>query len=542
MRALPRAGRGAALTAFAILLLTLVRVASTHRVFSAVLDEPTHIAAGFDYVALGSTLFDRPHPPLARIAAAWPLRHFPPPRSHDMVGRGSELLETADHYEHNLAQARRGNLAFLALALIITWWWAARTFTPWTATIAVGLLASMPPILGHAGVATTDLSVVATLPLALLAFERWLERPGFLRSLTFAVALSLGLLSKFSFIPFFPVCALVLISARFVAGRAILPSPTAPAGGAPAAALAISLLKVSAMVLLLVWAVYRFDVGVIVSDPNSSMARAFADRWIGWFDLKVPVPAPDFWNGMQRVKFHNEVGHLSYLFGRYSLRGFWYYFPVVFFYKTPIPFLLLAVWGAYAAIRVRQGLELVAMPFALMLVVMPSAINIGVRHILPLYPPLCIIAAFGAVATWQSRNAVARGGAVLLVLWLIVGTGMAHPNYIAWFNEAAGKHPETIAADSNLDWGQDVLPLCNYARHHGIDNVAFLCVSTIDTARHGLHAHPLQPFNLTTGWIAVSETALVLDDDARKGAYRWLDRYQPVVRIGGTIRLYHVPQ
>jgi len=51
----------------AIVVATLVRVASTHHVFAAVVDEPVHIAAGYDWVVRHSNAFDPVHPPLARL-------------------------------------------------------------------------------------------------------------------------------------------------------------------------------------------------------------------------------------------------------------------------------------------------------------------------------------------------------------------------------------------------------------------------------------------------------------------------------------------
>jgi hypothetical protein len=45
----------------AIVVLTLVRVAATHHVFSAVLDEPVHIAAGYNWIRRWRGPFARCH-------------------------------------------------------------------------------------------------------------------------------------------------------------------------------------------------------------------------------------------------------------------------------------------------------------------------------------------------------------------------------------------------------------------------------------------------------------------------------------------------
>src|SRR5262249_1961924 len=58
---------------------------------------------------------------------------------------------------------------------------------------------------------------------------------------------------------------------------------------------------------------------------------------------------PDFVEGFSRLARINQPGHDAYLLGKYSVTGWWYYFPITFLLKTTIPFLLLtfaaAVWA-----------------------------------------------------------------------------------------------------------------------------------------------------------------------------------------------------
>jgi len=86
-----------------------VRVASTHRVFSEVLDEPAHVACGYEWLTGRGYATDMSHPPLERVLSAIPavLEHVPaPPPELDFVGRGNTILYANDHYEHNLDRAR----------------------------------------------------------------------------------------------------------------------------------------------------------------------------------------------------------------------------------------------------------------------------------------------------------------------------------------------------------------------------------------------------------------------------------------------------
>jgi Dolichyl-phosphate-mannose-protein mannosyltransferase len=460
-----------------VIVIALVLVASTFRVFSPVVDEPAHIAAGYEWWH-GNPAFDPPHPPLARIIEAWPLRNIVTPPPADLVAHGLTILNDGGDMLRHLASARMGNLLFLAIALVCTIAWGLRSGRG-VALLAAAMLVAMPPILGHAGLATTDMAVTAMLPLALLAFDRWLRSRTFSNALLLGLAVGLGVLAKFSFLVFFPVCVLaVLVVRRLVVRRpAIQLSRTAA-----------SVLVAAAVAFVVIWAGYRFTFGT----PRSWLVR---------------VPAPALIDGIAVLQQHNALGHDSYLFGSVHRFGWWYYFPVVFFFKTPLPFLLLAAIGSAVIIaRRREQLDLVLMPLALMLSVLPSTINIGVRHILPVYPPLCVVAAIGVIEAW--RNRPTRIVVAVSCAWLFAGVALAYPDYMAWFNEAAGRHPEQIAVDSNLDWGQDMIRLRRLVRQRHLDQIFVFCN---DEPRLDGHEVMLQPSQPAHGWIAVGETPIHID-------------------------------
>jgi 4-amino-4-deoxy-L-arabinose transferase-like glycosyltransferase len=486
-----------------LIVVALVLVASTLRVFSPVVDEPAHIAAGYQWWH-GDPAFDPPHPPLARLIEAWPLRNITTPPPTDLVPHGQAILNSGGETVRHLARARTGNLLFLALALAGTIGWGLR-FGRGVALLAAAMLAALPPILGHAGLATTDLAVTALLPLALLALDRWLRERTITNALILGMAVGLGVLTKFSFLIFLPACVLALLVIR----RPAIQLSRTFAG----------LLIVAVVAFFVVWTGYRFTFGV----PR---------LWPG-----LHVPAPALIDGLTVLQRHNNLGHDSYLFGSVRRFGWWYYFPAVFFFKTPLPFLLLVAIGTAVIIwRCPAHLDFVLMPLALMLSVLPATINIGVRHILPLYPTLCVVAAIGVREVWRSTRM--RVIVALACAWLFAGVALAYPDYMAWFNEAAGRHPEQIAVDSNLDWGQDILRLRQVERRRHIDHIFLNCLNE-ETLNE--HETPLPPSQPAHGWVAVSETPLHVDPYARAGAYDWLKPYTPVERVGKSIRLYYVP-
>jgi 4-amino-4-deoxy-L-arabinose transferase-like glycosyltransferase len=536
------------LLAYALIaLIGLARVASTHRVFSAVLDEPIHLLAGYEWLHGMPYTMDPSHPPLGRIVGALPAVLGGQQTSEDdPVKRGLSLLYWHDHYERNLANARRPMLLFLLIGMIATAAWTARYFGHVAGVIAMAMFASLPPLLGNAGLVTTDLPIAAMLTLAFLALDVWLDGPTLKRSLLLGLAIGLAALSKFSFLVFFPVSALVMVMVRqFCVAPAISPASTGEEPrrrdrrrhtGYAVIALAIAFFTT--------WAGYRFDFDTLrhaagypygiatVFVPESMTQQAL------WFDEHVPLPAPLYVTGVGMVKEHNRKGHEAFFFGKIRWKGWWYYFPVLFFFKTPLPFIALALIGmVLIARRAPEALALALIPIAMMLSVLPSHINIGVRHILPIYPPLCAVAAFAVLTLW--RNARARIAAVALLAWLFIGVALAHPDYMAWFNEAAGKHPERIAIDSNLDWGQDWLRLARVVREKHIESVNVLFTGSMLLQFHGIHGDEVSPWIEKPGWYAMSLQGLAMNPDARRGAWRWLDRY-PYTMVGKSIRLYHV--
>ena len=139
--------------------------------------------------------------------------------------------------------------------------------------------------------------------------------------------------------------------------------------------------------------------------------------------------------------------------------------------------------------------------------------------------------------------------AVALLLWHTVSSARAHPDYLAYFNEAAGSQPERILADSDLDWGQDLKRLVGHCRRLGVRKLAIMCQGSADLTRLGLPEHtPLYPYRPATGWVAVSYHTLKVIGPyvahyrrRAESGYAWLERYPPFTRVGKSILLYYVP-
>ena len=143
-----------------------------------------------------------------------------------------------------------------------------------------------------------------------------------------------------------------------------------------------------------------------------------------------------------------------------------------------------------------------------------------------------------------------RYAAAALILWLTVASLRAHPDYIPYFNELAGAHPERIVVDSDLDWGQDMKRLVWKLRELKVQHVTMSILWSGDDSKIGLPAWDgLEPYHPVTGWVAISYFSLKTQgllyakaQGRTDSAYAWLDRYEPVAHVGKSILLYYIPE
>ena len=513
----------------ALIAIGSIRIVSTYKVFSHTWDEPGHIASGVELLRKHIYQFDQQHPTLTRIAVGLgpTLLGMEAPRTGKtgdqwMFNEGRRVLYLSRDYQQTLLAARLGILPFFWLGCILVYLWGRRYAGASAAVIAVFLFSFFPAVLAHSGLATTDMGCTAMLAAVFLSGCVLLEQPSLGRGAIFGACGGLAILAKFSVLAYFPACAVLSLAAYVVIERPKLRQVAASAKTvAPAVGLAVPI------AILTVWAGYGFS---------------FANG----------VPAPELWAGIHELTHHNATGHWSYLLGQVNRFGFWYFFPVVIAVKTPIAFLLLAGMGIWMAIRGRAGRRLwlaVAYAAGILGVAMSSHINIGLRHVLPMYPALAVLGGAAVVQLWQAARWKAIA-ATLLLAWLAVSSLWAHPDYLAYFNEVAGNEPEKILVDSDLDWGQDVTRLGLRLQALGAHQVTFVAGDKVDFAHQpgfqGIAVSDAMSWALPTeGWNAVGVTGLKQRRlgflDTHPELTLWPDVIPPTERVGKSILLWYFP-
>jgi len=552
----------AARVALALIILgACALVASTWHVFFATWDEPEHLAAGVELLDRGYYEYDTEHPPIARVLLAlgpWLAGAHsygtPPPSG---VTEGEDILYRDGKYNLYLTLARAGALPFLALLLFVTWLWARRMLAgEGAALLAVVLLLSVPAVLGHAGVAALDVPAAGTILLALYALDRWLDTPSWYTALLFGLASGLAVGTKFSAVPYIGMSLLALAATHWVLGRRT-----------PPLVRATWQMRAGELVLVAVAALVPLFIAYGIRAPNEARV-AFRYSWAVSYLLSqpgldhalgvvlshlwLPREMKDLVNGIVAVKAHNDGGHLSYLLGEVRTMGWWYFYLVALAVKTPLPILAAGTTGIGWLAREgwRSGDNWRITPAVLFVAILAFAsgfshINIGIRHVLILYPLLALGAAWVVTRAWaalqrmQNRRLATAGTVVLVaaLTWQLSTLWYVWPDYLAYFNETVS-HPGRVLVDSDLDWGQDLRRLEQRAAALKIRHLSLAYRGTAD-----LNREPLPPFvNLpphqpTTGWVAVSWLARTRNPTD----YAWLDAYQPVEHIGKTIDLYYIP-
>jgi hypothetical protein len=303
-------------------------------------------------------------------------------------------------------------------------------------------------------------------------------------------------------------------------------------------------------------------------------------------DFALPVKL-DLWMQQRHVlpegwlfgflyTYASTLRRAEFLMGTVGRTGWWYYFPLAILFKTPTatlaalmiaPFFVLR-WlfappptedSACAAADVPSAWTLTALalpPIIYFLAALSTNLNLGLRHILPIYPYLFISLGAGAARLLKRSPGPAFGLIALLMLALLAETLCAYPNYIAFFNLPShvlgdGSH---LLGDSNLDWGQDLPALADWQKQNPGQLLYFQYFGTADPRAYDVHyinlkggwpfagTHDLDPTKPGVVAISVSNLqGIYLPRDLVAADRVALEGEPPFCVLGGTINLYHWP-
>ena len=272
-------------------------------------------------------------------------------------------------------------------------------------------------------------------------------------------------------------------------------------------------------------------------------------------------------NALTEGFVHNQglgTGRPSFLLGDFSTFGWWQYFPVAIALKTQTVLLVLIVLALVTRAGRRtlfgdEGMFLV-LPMALFLAIaMAAAVNIGLRHVLPIYPFMIVAAAGGVRALLSARPQRFRILLIAVAFASVLEAAWAYPDPLTFFNVFAGgpRNGFRSLADSNVDWGQALKPLSFlWMRDNNVPRINLAYFGTADPKYYGMDVHyiwgtiapnvaPAQqgPPELP-GYVAVSATMLdgVPLDDRMRAFFKPLRDRVPTADIDGAIKVFWIDQ
>jgi len=469
----------------AITLAACVLVHDHTRLDSASFDEPSHIHAAYLQVFHHSAITNIEHPPLAKEIAGLGLLFYRP--ANTPLEPNLNFPASAQHFLFGnrvsadvlLAAARAPMLLFFAALCLLVFGVAKRFFGEASAFLALVLIAFEPTLLAHAGIVHTDVPVSLFWLASVIGWGRVLNRRSAGRMAAAGLLLGGGLATKFSAIYLLPTLALVTLAIRIleaiaprrdrsrlsILGRALVRDAGAGLVVAAVSFAAILLIYapvVSGFSVADQQAVIRRMVGVYEHAP--ALANRLADV------SPVSKALAHFLGGIAVVGRQSSLGGgLTFLNGKVSVEGFSFYFFEAFAVKTALPFLLLSVVALILLPfhRVDRRDILIWVPVLYyFLFSLGSSYNIGVRHIMPVYPLLAIAASrvpFDAASRSSGASAFRRRAAVIGSIVLLASAQVAtaisaHPFELSYFNAFGGgmANGYRLLSDSNSDWGLDL--------------------------------------------------------------------------------------
>lgn len=578
------------------------------------MDELAHTPAGYSYIVKQDMRLNPEHPPLLKDLAGlsvWlgakisnePI-YFPDQIKawkEDLNGQwefGREFLFRNNNNADKIVLLARLPMILITLLLgFYVFKWTRELYGNAAGLISLSLYSLSPTFLAHGRLVTTDVGAAAAFFISIYYLITWIKKPN-RKNLVFAgIAFGLALLTKFSLVLLIPYFISITLIWAIIKKKLFKP--------------VFGLVLIGLIGMIAVWPLYQFHTFNYpaerqLSDAQANLAtfgnRMLADPVIWASDKPLLRPYAQFFVGVLMVIQRAAGGNTTYFLGEISKTAWPHYFPVVFFIKIPlalIALIILALIGfRYNKLKISKGFLKKSRNFLekyftencllFFFVVywytsITSNLNIGVRHILPVFPIIYLLISGQLVkfldchsgpflekikvsskkglksvkkaSSLHVENYLKCGLVIFLFAWYAFGTLKTYPYFLSYFNQFAGG-PENgykYVTDSNLDWGQDLKRLAEFVEENKIDYI-YLDYFGGDSPEYrlGEKYRPWwgnrNPDEISkNSWLAVSATFLQggrgkpdSEYNEKTGYYNWLNSYKPVACIGNSIFVYKI--
>jgi len=563
------------------------------------MDELAHLPAGYSYLTQRDFRLNPEHPPLIKDLAALPLLFikgikFP----SDISAWKDEINSQWDFGNYFLFKSGNpaekmifwGRIPMIFIFLVLGFYvfkWAKQLGGNETGLLTLFLYCLSPTFLAHARLVTTDVGAAAGITIATYYFLKFLNNTSKKSLIWAGLSLGLALLAKFSTILLLPFFGLLIVIKSFFAPvvetsfhyRAMKQSLIR------FMVYCLKFLVILAVAGTVVWLVYFYHVsGYPIARQATDTQTLLSSQPFQTLNLvlakaaSIPVlrPLAQYVLGLIMVFQRGSGGNTTFFLGEINNQSWKNYFPVVYAIKEPLAFFILLIIGVcYGAwlikkpfwqkplARLKDWLNSYFEEFAMLafigfywLVTLTGNLNIGVRHLLPVFP-FTIILVGRLTNLWLKPpySKLKTAFLAVLLLWQAVSVVSVFPYFLTYFNELAGGPSKgyLYVVDSNLDWGQDLKRLNQWAEQNKINKIYVDYFGGSDLNFYlGDKYLPwsswYDPKTMTQSqYLAVSATFLqsergipVKGFNQPTGRYDWLYRYEPITIIGHSIFVYRV--
>lgn len=490
-----------------VLLLGVYALTSLYSItkLSKTTDEGIHIISGYTYWLFNDYRLQPENGNLPQRIAAIPLflQDVNPPQLDDpaMQLGHAWMAEVNFLYDsHNEALwiifLCRSGVILVSVVIGLLVFFMARQYTNyWGGVMALVLYVAYPDVIAHGHLTTSDLMSAGFFLSSLWALQCVLDEISLGRILCLGLSVGALAITKFSVLFFAPValiCAVVHAFAHREIHGKLFRRIIHQRGFTPVLLIHFgSLLAAAAIAYAVIWTAYGYRFSPFAEgSKNPQMMRSW-DSLLPEAGLSREILQSAYDNhllpeaylhGLANVMKDSKFRH-SFLLGEYYTDGRWYFFPAVFLMKSPLGLIalmaLLFVLGALWLNRRRTGGGKVygesmdrALPLGVFIVVymgfaMSSAMNIGSRHMLPVYLAGCILLVMITMTLIRQWPRLQYAVSILLGM-MALETFASYPHFLSFFNQAVGgpSNGYLLMADSSVDWGQDLYLLDEWLREH----------------------------------------------------------------------------
>lgn len=577
---------------------------------SATMDELAHIPSGYSYLTQQDYRLNPEHPPLIKDLSAFPLLflnlNFPTnvPEWQNFIN-GQWDMGRIFLYEsgNNPGQIIRwSRLPIMLLALLFGWLifkWTKKLYGNKVGLLALFFYTMSPTFIAHSRFVTTDLGAAFGFFIGMAAFINFICNPTRKNLIITGIAFGIAQLLKFSLVILAPIYLVlgilwvILNNYEEIKNIKKLFSESARMAG--------KLIILGVIGLLIIWPVYQFHVWNYPPEKQradteitlvSFNIRPIADSVVWMSDKPVLRPIAQYLFGVLMVAQRASGGNTAYFLGTVSSSGSKLYFPILYMLKEQLAFHILTLIALIFAVRnivkareknLKTAIEWMRDNFALTASIffiavyslqsITSNLNIGVRHILPIFPFIYLLVARQTIRWTKAYdleepqtiiqqikhffsmclNALEKYSVLItLLLWIFLSNVLSFPYYLSYYNALGGGvwNGYKIATDSNYDWGQDMKRLKEFTDKSQIDkiyidyfgggNVKYYFGNKGEYWQSGKGEPP------AGSWLAVSLNTL-MSAQAKpapgferkfEDSYSWLKNKQPFTRAGTSIFIY----